>query len=119
MARIWSGPIILYAALMLLGYGWNWVTLGTTDPYVVEGTTFVESLPPIMMFISILGLALAWKWERWGGLMAVVFQVATILVLLMQGPGTRDLSRAVIPYVLSVVVAIPGVLFWVSGSRSR
>ena len=95
-ARIWSGPIILFAALMLLGYAWNWITLGTTDPYVVEGTTFVEALPPILMFISILGLALAWRWERWGGLMAVAFQAATIVVLIIQGPGTREFNRAVL-----------------------
>jgi len=37
VARIWSLPLMVYALLLLVGYAWNWVTLGVADPYAVEG----------------------------------------------------------------------------------
>jgi len=59
IARIWSAPIIVYSLMMLAGYAWNWVTIGKADPYTVEGYPFVEALPPILMFVSVLGLGIA------------------------------------------------------------
>jgi len=67
IARIWSVPIIAYSLMMLTGYAWNWVTIGTADPYAVEGYPPGEALAPILMFLSVLGLGIAWRWERLGG----------------------------------------------------
>ena len=119
IARIWSFPIVVYALMMLTGYAWNWVTIGTADPYTVEGTSFVEALPPILMFLSVLGLGIAWRWEKLGGAIALVFQLATLLVLLIQIPITQDFPRSAIPYLMLVIVAIPGILFLVGWWRSR
>jgi hypothetical protein len=105
--------------MMLTGYAWNWVTTGKADPYVVEGTSFVEALPPILMFLSVLGLGIAWRWEKLGGAIALVFQLATLLVLLIQIPITQDFPRSAIPYLMLVIVAIPGILFLVGWWRSR
>ncbi len=119
IARIWSSPIIVFSLIMFIGYAWNWVTTGVADPYVVEGTSFVEALPPILMFLSVLGLGFAWRWERLGGTIALVFQLATLLVLLIQGPSTQDFSRSAVPYLMLIVVAIPGILFLVYWWRLR
>ena len=119
IARIWSSPIIVYALIMLTGYAWNWVTIGKADPYAVEGYPLVEALPPILMFLSVLGLGIAWRWEGLGGAITLVFQLAALIVLLIQRPITDDFSRSAIPYLMSMVIAIPGILFLVYWLRSR
>jgi hypothetical protein len=119
IARIWSFPIIVYALLMVIGYGWSWVTTGVADPNAVEDYPPIEALPPILMLVSILGLAIAWRWERLGGTIAVVFQVAVLPLLLILTPITRDFPLTGIPYFLSMIITIPGVLFLACWWRSR
>jgi hypothetical protein len=118
IARTWSFPIIAYALVLVIGYTWNWVTTGVADPHAVEDVPPIEVVPPILMFVSILGLGVAWRWERWGGTVAVLFQLATLATLLIASPIARDFPRSAIPYLLSIVVAIPGILFLVCGWRS-
>jgi hypothetical protein len=119
IARIWSSPIIISSLIMLTGYAWNWVTNGKADPYAVEGYPLVEALPPILMFLSVLGLGIAWRWEGLGGAIALVFQISALLFLLIQRPITENFYRSAIPYLMLMVVAIPGVLFLVYWWRSR
>ncbi|MGB2897035.1 MAG: hypothetical protein WBB65_12815 [Anaerolineales bacterium] len=119
IARIWSSPIIIYSLIMLAGYAWNMVTIGKADPYAVEGYPLVEAIPPILMFLSVLGLGIAWRWERLGGTISLVFLLATFLLLLIQRPITQDFNRSAIPYLMSAVIAIPGILFLVCWWRSR
>jgi hypothetical protein len=119
IARIWSFPIIVYALIVFTGYSWSWITTGVADPHAVEDYPPTEALPPIFMFLSILGLGVAWRWERLGGTMALVFLVAVLSLLFIQSPIARDFPRSAFPYLLSLVVAIPGVLFLVCGWRSR
>lgn len=119
IARIWSIPIIIYALIMAAGYTWSWVTTGVTDPYAVEGYPPTEALPPILMSLSVLGLAIAWRWERLGGVITLVFLFATFLMLLIQNPITDDFYHSAIPYFLSLVIAIPGILFLVCWWQSR
>jgi len=118
IARIWSFPIIVYSLMMLAGYAWNLVTIGKADPYAVEGYPPIEALPPILMFLSVLGLGIAWCWERLGGAISLGFLLATLVSLLSQRPITQDFSRAAIPFLMSLVIAIPGILFFVYGWRS-
>ncbi len=119
IARVWSFPIIVYALLSLVGYAWNWVTTGVADPYAVEEVPSVEVLPPIFMFLSILGLGIAWRWERLGATISIVFQLAVLSLLLIHSPITHGFPRSAIPYLLSMIVTIPGVLFLVCSWRSR
>ena len=119
IARIWSLPIMVCALLMLVGYLWNWVTIGVADPYAVEDYPPIEALPPILMFLSILGLGIAWRWERLGGTVVIVFQLAVLLLLFIQRPLTHDFPRFMVPYLLSMIVTIPGVLFLVCWWRSK
>ena len=119
IARIWSSPIIVYALIMLTGYAWNLVTIGKADPYTVEGYPLIEAIPPILMFVSVLGLGIAWRWERFGGAITLVFIFAVLLLLLIQRPITHDFYRSAIPYLMSMVITIPGILFLVYWWRSR
>ena len=119
IARIWSFPIIVYSLIMLTGYAWNLVTIGKADPYAVEGYPLIEALPPILMFLSVLGLGIAWRYERLGGTITLVFLFAVLLLLLIQTPIDHDFYRSAIPYLMSTVIAIPGILFLVCWWRSR
>ncbi|MCD4803480.1 MAG: hypothetical protein K8R16_11145 [Anaerolineales bacterium] len=118
VARIWSAPIILYSLLMLTGYAWNWLTIGKADPYAVEGYPFIEAVPPILLFLGIMGLAIAWRREKLGGVINLVFLLGVIVVLLISKPITDDFFRSAVPYLITIVVAIPGILFLVCGRRS-
>jgi hypothetical protein len=104
---------------MIAGYAWNWVTIGKPDPYVVEGYPPLEALPPILMFLGVLGLGIAWRWEGIGGVIALVFQLSVFITLLIQRPIKDDFYRSLIPYLMSVVIAIPGILFILYWWRSR
>ena len=118
-ARIWSTPIIVYSLIMLAGYVWNWVTIGKADPNTVEGYPLEETILPILMFLSVLGLGIAWRWEGLGGAITLVFQVVALLLLLIQSPITHDFYRSAIPYLISMVIVIPGILFLACWQRSR
>ncbi|MBN1579359.1 MAG: hypothetical protein JXA89_01555 [Anaerolineae bacterium] len=119
VARIWSLPIILYALLMFAGYSWSWITTGVADPYAVEDYPPIENLPPILMFLSVLGLGVAWRWERLGGAITLVLLLAVLVLLFIVTPIARDFPRTAVPYLLALVVAIPGILFLVCWWRSR
>ncbi|MHC4600558.1 MAG: DUF7670 domain-containing protein [Planctomycetota bacterium] len=119
IARIWSIPIIVFSLIMFTGYAWNWVTIGKADPHAVEGYPFIEALPPILMFLSVPGLCIAWRWAGLGGAITLVFQLAVLSLLLIQRPIIHDFHRSAIPYLMSMVFTIPGILFLLSWWRSR
>jgi uncharacterized membrane protein len=119
VARVWSLPIIVTVLLVLVGYAWDWVTAGVADPYAVEEVSFTEVLPQIFMFLSVLGLGIAWRWERLGGMISIVFQLAVVALLLIQTPITQDFPLSAIPYILSMVITIPAILFLVCWWRSK
>ena len=119
IARIWSLPLIACALLVLVGYAWSWATTGVADPYAVDDYPPIEALPPIFILLSILGLGIAWRWERLGGTIVIVFQLAVLALLFITNPLTQDFPRFAVPYLLSMTITIPGVLFLVCGWRSK
>ena len=119
IARIWSLPIMAGALLVLVGYVWSWATSGAADPYAVEDYPPMEALPPIFVFLSIVGLGIAWRWERLGGMIVMVFQLVVLVLLFMTSPLTQDFPRLAVPYLLWMIITIPGVLFLVCGWRSK
>ena len=110
IARIWSAVIIVYALLMLIGYTVSWVTTGEADPHAEEDYQFIENIPPIFMLLAILGLAIAWRFEKIGGMINLGFCLATIPILLIHWPIIQD-PRFAVPYILLIIVAFPGILF--------
>jgi cytochrome bd-type quinol oxidase subunit 2 len=73
VARIWSlGPILFALAHIL-----------TRDDNLVEPVPWMEWVTLSFAFIAVLGLALAWRWERLGGWIAVIsLAVFTVLFLI-------------------------------------
>jgi len=118
VARIWSVPIIACALAMFAGSIANWVTTGKADPHAAEDYPFIENLPPIFMFLAILGSGIAWWRERLGGIINLVFCLMTLPVLLIHWPVTQD-PRFVFPYILLLITAFPGALFLTCWWRSR
>ena len=118
IARIWGTLILGITLIVLIGYAVNWVKTGKADPYAAEDYPPIENLPPLFVVLSATGLGIAWRWEGWGGAIAAVFQLAMLPVLLIQWPIAQD-SRFVVPYIVSMMVATPGVLFLVCWWRSR
>jgi len=104
---------------MFVGYVWSWLTTGVADPYAVEDVPPIEILPPVFMFLSVLGLGIAWRWEWLGGTIAMVFQLALLSVLLIHSPITHDFPRSAVPYLLSMITTIPGILFLACWWRSK
>ena len=119
VARIMSVPIILYALIFFVGYVWSWLTTGVADPHAVDDYPPIENLPPIFLFLGILALGVAWRWERLGGTIALLFPVASVVTLLLHRPIWRDFPRAAIPYLIVSIPTIPAVLFLVCARRAR
>ncbi|MFO7916758.1 MAG: hypothetical protein R6V13_01610 [Anaerolineae bacterium] len=119
-ARIWSTLIIGVALLFVVGYAWNWVTTGVADPHAAEDYPPIENWPPRLLLLSVLGLALAWRWEGWGGAMAILSQLVNLPLLLIHWPIAQDFPRYLVaPYGIWMVIVVPAVLFLVCGWRAR
>ncbi len=119
-ARIWGTLVLIIALFVFMGYASSFFHSGTADPYAAEDYPFIENLPPLFIFLSALGLGLAWRWEGLGGAIAVFFQLATLPVLLIHWPIAEDFPRYLFaPYGISVVVAIPGILFLIYWAQAR
>jgi tryptophan-rich sensory protein len=119
-ARIWSILIIAYALLMLSGYAWNWITTGTADPHTADDYPFIENLPPLFFFLSILSLGIAWKREVLGGVISVAFLLASLPILLVHWPVTERFPRYLLaPYGIWLIILIPGILFLICWWRCR
>ena len=120
IARVWGTLIVLIALLFLVGYVWNWVKTGVADPYAVQDYPRIENWPPRLILLSVLGLALAWRWEGWGGALAILPQVINLPLLLMHWPIARGFPRYLLaPYGTWMMIVIPGLLFLACCWRSR
>ena len=54
-----------------------------------------------------------------GGAIALGFQLVTIVLLLVQGLIIEDGFRSAIPFLMTLVIIIPGLLFLATWLRSR
>ncbi len=118
IARIWSAIIIAFALIMVIGYTVSWIRTGEADPYAEDDYPFIENVPPILMLLAILGSGIAWRWEKIGGIINLFFCIATLPILLIHWPITED-TRFIGPYILLIIVAVPGILFLVYWNRCR
>jgi hypothetical protein len=108
VARIWS--------IVIIG-----ITLVAAIAHIVvpepEGTDYppIENLLPVVMFLSVLGLAIAWRWEGVGGAINVGFFLALLgLYWIIRG---KFFPLRALPMFLAAVV--PGVLFLVCWWRTQ
>ena len=119
VARIWSAPIILFVLYFAIGSIWSSLTNASADPYAVEKATLLESIILLFFAFSALGLALAWRWEKFGGIFSLVCTAGVYLTLIVQAFATGEFSRMLIPSLMALFVLIPGILFLISGIHSR
>ena len=120
IARIWGTLIIALTLFIVIGYAWNWMTVGKADPYAMKDYPPIENLPPLFELLSVLGLGVAWRWEGLGGAISVVFSLATLPVLLIHWPITHNFPRYLVaPYGVWLIIAIPGILFLVCWWRTK
>lgn len=101
VARIWAA---LMVAFMLFMFGAHIVDDGLGLPF---NLTARDGLMMASMFILVLGLALAWKWEKLGGWMTVLGLVAFYLFDYL---FTGDFPRGTVFH----IIAFPGILFLIA-----
>ncbi|MFL7812209.1 MAG: hypothetical protein ACK2TT_03045 [Anaerolineales bacterium] len=120
IARIWSVPLILYALVVLIGTAATWLGLGTPDPYAVqEQQTTAEYLTPVLLSLSALGLALAWRWELPGSLLSLACLAAALISLLVQVPLDSLTWATSTPYWLCLAALLPAAFFLLDALRGR
>jgi hypothetical protein len=100
IARIWSGVIIALGVLVFLA------ELFESQNIELEPYPWWENLMPAALFLAVVGLAVAWKWEEIGGSMTIGFALVNLLLYIATG---RDRVWAVVVIMLPVV--LPAFLF--------
>lgn len=121
IARIWAIIILMIAIIFLVGYIYNWVTLKTADPYQVE-----EAHPPLV-FLGIIGLAIALKREKIGGIITVLAgilhlgeeiylwifnsEVPRLITFVFADELNYSTQYYLTPYIVVLFIMVPGILF--------
>ncbi len=102
IARIWTIPILVFAAGQLVAPS----SIG------VAASLPRDDVDMIMMGIVVLGLLLAWRWETWGGGIAL-FGIAAhyVVYYLVVGPP--------FPRLAMVILGVPALLFMVCAGLSH
>lgn len=104
VARIWSlGPILFALAEIVFPHSEEGVTVPWTDWVTLS-----------LVFISVIGLALAWRWERLGGWISLV-TLAVFLVLFLI---TVERSFPAV-LIFLVGIGVPATLFLISAYADR
>lgn len=112
IARIWSIVIIALVLFILIAE-----IIGTIVPVqsMNEPYPWYENLIPLSMVLSVVGLAIAWRWEGFGSVLCVFFVIATYVMYLAFVRSDRGIY--IVPIIL-LPILIPGILFLVSWLRS-
>ena len=69
---------------------------------------------PLSIFLAILCLGLAWRWELLGGVLAIIFCVINLLLYAATG---RDRFFSVL--LITLPVLIPGILYLICSLGSK
>ena len=126
IARIWAIIILIIAIIFLVGYLYNWATLDTADPHQVE-----DAHPPLV-FLGIIGLAIALKREKIGGIITVLAgilhlgeeiylwifnsEVPRLITFVFSDELNYSTQYYLTPYIVVLFIIIPGILFLIIGS---
>lgn len=108
ITRIWSVVMIILGVLIFIAEIFETRSMAL-DPY-----PWWENLMPASMFLAILCLGVAWRWEALGGAMAIGLCLFTLILYLATG---RDQVFAVL--LITLPVLVPGLLFLLCAWRTR
>lgn len=112
IARIWSLVILALALIILIAEILeSLLNKGSTGTY-----PWYENLIPMTLFLGVVGLGLAWRWEGFGSVLTIVCVIANYVMYIAFGGQGRGLF--VVPIIL-LPVLIPGVLFLISWLRTQ
>lgn len=106
IARIWAGVMLAFMLFMFIAH--------IIEDGIGPALDFSprDSLMMVSMVLSVLGLALAWKWERPGGILTLASMAAFYIInFAFDGNFPRG------PVFL--IIALPGVLFILSSLESQ
>jgi len=108
VARIWSVLVIAFTLFMAVAH------IVGPEPHTVDYPP-IENLLPVVMVLSVLGLAIAWRREALGGALNVgLFLVHMGLYWIIRG---KPFPLRAMPLLSAPVV--PGVLFLICWWRTR
>jgi len=129
IARIWAIIVLIIAIIFLVGYLYNWVTLGTADPHQVE-----EAHPPLV-FLGIIGLAIALKREKSGSIITILAgilhlgeeiylwifnsEVPRLITYIFVDELNYSAQYYLTPYIVVLFIITPGILFLITGFYSN
>jgi len=119
IARIWSAVIVGTTLFILIGYLGSFFTTGQLDPNAAEDYPPIENIPPLFNLFSAISLALAWKWEKIGGIITIILQLVLLPIYLIHWPLSENIHYLIAPYGMFLVVIVPGVLFFICSRQSK
>jgi hypothetical protein len=106
-ARIWSVILFIIAFIILIGE--------SAFPHTGEDYPPIENLLPVLMFLSVASLGLAWKRELLSGILNIAFFLANYILYWVINARPFPIRGLAI---LSLAV-VPGILYIISWRRSR
>ncbi|MCJ7625245.1 MAG: hypothetical protein MUO76_17245 [Anaerolineaceae bacterium] len=101
VARVWSIVVIAFTLLIAIGE--------IAFPHTEADVPFLEYLMPVSMFVSVLGLLIAWWREALGGGINIGFFLANIIIYYVVNDrffpvrGLAILSLAIVPGILFLI----------------
>lgn len=113
IARIWSIVIIV---LVLTIFILEIIAEFITNQSMSEPYPWYENLQPLSLFLSVVSLAIALRWEGLGSMLNIFFVLATYGMYVAFGGSGRGLYT--LPLILAPIL-IPGVLFLISWLRTE
>src|SRR6056297_3187132 len=119
IVRIRSAVVIGITLLIFIGYIGNYFTTGQMDSNAVEDYPPIENIPPLLNLFSAISLALAWKWEKIGGIITIILQLILLPIYLIHCPLSENIRYLIAPYGMFLIVIIPGILFLVCSRREK
>jgi len=119
IVRIWSAVVIGITLLIFIGYIGNYFTTGQMDPNAVEDYPPIENIPPLLNLFSAFSLAMAWKWEKIGGIITIILQLILLPIYIIHWPLSENIRYLIAPYGMFLIVIIPGILFLVCSRREK
>jgi hypothetical protein len=111
-ARIWSLLIIAFSMIIFIGEIIGaWMNSQPNNTY-----PWYENLLPLTLFLAVVGLALAWRWELFGGVLCIICVTANYIMYVAFIASERGLYMVPL---ISLPIIIPGILFLISWFRTR